>query len=171
MRKVLLKVSGVILIIWGLSWIIPLCFMHAEKRLLHTETRVVHDVMLGIPLLGERMPVILRRSLRVTEEIMLFLGGPILIFAGIRLFSFKRLARKLAIFSYLIVLAYTVFLNISWYMCSTAIDNSDESPFSIVSIIEYFRYWPPRYLIELLILMLIPTFFIVILFRYKEQFK
>ena len=71
----------------------------------------------------------------------LFFIGPILIVAGGWLFSFKRAAWKLALFTYGILLLYLTYLNVTGYAIALYMSGSGPRPqfFSIGNVVSYLQ--------------------------------
>ena len=104
-------------------------------------------------------------------RILLFLSSPMWIFSGIRIFSFKKSAQKLAVISYGIALGHAVYYNIFGYLLALYLSYSGENPnpYSITNIQAYF--WGTNLWIIPAIIFMIIVFFIGILFLFKNQFK
>jgi len=101
---------------------------------------------------------------------LLMLSSPLLIVSGIRLFSFKKAARKLALFSYGIVLLNAFIINVFGYVLALKLSGTgrNTNPYHLANIKAYFGtdVWSIP-----IIFLLMPLFFICILFFSKEQFN
>lgn len=102
--------------------------------------------------------------------ILSVISSPILIFSGLKLFSFKKTGQKLAILSYGIVLLQALYYNITGYLLALYLSYSGDkpNPYSITNIIDYFR---TGVAIIPIIPFIIAIFFITVLAFSKEQFK